>query len=514
MRNTLTILLLTLACGIEAIAAPQLFRHVKSKAELEKERAVNRRAEESRTAAKSLARSQSAAVFDTEAALEAAAVDSLWTRIEAARQTPDYNFDYLSSPWVFRGYRQLTHKDFKPTFTLTTGEVISAPRYEYADEGTPLSDFQKEEPADSASTLVSRPAYYVDLMHYSTPEWLRSALTSRRIQEDAKHSVMVTHPSTIDYTFWDLPEPVRLPEDDRSFAAYIRQLDLPEIDTSKAVLGEREQMRRHWLHTLNIGLHFSQAYISPNWYQGGNNYLSLLGNFLWNVELNQVYHPNLMFVNTVSYKLGLNSTPQDKCHKYSISEDIFQWNVKAGLKAFRKWFYSYNLQFKTQLLNNYPQDSWTRSASFLSPGDLNMGLGMTYSTTNRRKTLQFNASISPISYNLKTCIDPEVEPTQFNVPTGRKTHSEIGSNAELTLLWNWASNISYKSRLFLFTDYKYFMGDWENTVTFNINRFLSTQIYVHLRYDSSSDISSGKWHHWMLKEILSFGFTYAFSTKV
>ena len=39
-------------------------------------------------------------------------------------------------------------------------------------------------------------------------------------------------------------------------------------------------------------------------------------------------------------------------HKYNISEDIFQWNMKAGVKAFKKWFYSFNLQFKTQMLVN------------------------------------------------------------------------------------------------------------------------------------------------------------------
>lgn len=89
--------------------------------------------------------------------------------------------------------------------------------------------------------------------------------------------------------------------------------------------------------------------------------------------------------------------------------------------------------------------------------------------------------------------------------------SQYGSSAELTLRWKMAWNIEYFSRLFLFTNYSYMQGDWENTVTFNISRFLSTKIYAHLRYDSSTPRTEGtRWHQWQLKEILSIGFAYKF----
>lgn len=78
--------------------------------------------------------------------------------------------------------------------------------------------------------------------------------------------------------------------------------------------------------------------------------------------------------------------------------------------------------------------------------------------------------------------------------------------------WNILWNITYQSRIFLFTDYKYFQGDWENTISFNINKFLSTQIYAHLRYDTSVP-SHASWKKFMLREILSFGLSYTFSTK-
>lgn len=54
-------------------------------------------------------------------------------------------------------------------------------------------------------------------------------------------------------------------------------------------------------------------------------------------------------------------------------------------------------------------------------------------------------------------------------------------------------------------------GDWENTVDFSITRHLSTRIFVHLRYDKSRPYND-TWKYWQLKEILSFGLTYRFST--
>jgi hypothetical protein len=81
------------------------------------------------------------------------------------------------------------------------------------------------------------------------------------------------------------------------------------------------------------------------------------------------------------------------------------------------------------------------------------------------------------------------------------------------MTWKITRNITYTGRWFVFSDYSYLQGDWENTFNFSVNRYISTQIYVHARYDSSTTRDpDSKWHLWQLKEILSFGFAYQFST--
>lgn len=336
---------------------------------------------------------------------------------------------------------------------------------------------------------------------------------ARSIDDELIYGYLLKHPERARYLAWTLPEPPQLlPTEDKTDEFLIA--DVPVQIEEAPVPGLLDEVKRtNWLHKTDASLQFSQAYISPNWYQGGNNSLSLLIGLLWDVRLNEVYHPSLLFESTLSYKLGLNSTPQDSLHKYSVSEDLLQYNFKFGIKAKHKWFYSFTTQFKTQLLNVYGENSAVRKASFLSPGELNLGLGMTYATSAFKNNLKLNVSLAPISYNLKTCIDHAVDPAQFSIKAGRRTQSQMGSSAEATLDWKIVSNISWRSRVFLFTNYQDFQGDWENTFNFAVNRFLSTQVYVHLRYDTGSEQKDGSWRHWMLKEILSFGFRYAFSTK-
>lgn len=404
--------------------------------------------------------------------------------LEALPDTmPPMPYNSILGPWIFSGYRSMPKKSFD----------------------TLISDFQSRSEANLLSPWTVRPI---------TPGWLRSALTQQRIANDYMYKTMVYNPSTLQFTYWDLPVPPRLPEDDITLRNYINHMDLPDVDTSTAVLQDFVLGKKHWLHKFSTGLQFSQAYVSKNWYQGGNDYLALLYNFYWDVQLNPVFHPDELFQSTLQYKLGINKSDNNAGpHGISLSEDLLQYNVKYGFKAFRKWFYTITGQFKTQIFNNYKSGTDIRSASFLSPGDFNLGLGMTYSMTNKPKTFSISASIAPLSYNMKMCIDDRIEKTQFNIKPGHKTHNEFGSSGEMNMTWNPKSNISMRTRCFAFTDYSYFQGNVETTWNFAFSRFISTQIYVNLRYDSSSDFDASKWHHWMLKEILSFGLTYTFSTK-
>ncbi len=310
-----------------------------------------------------------------------------------------------------------------------------------------------------------------------------------------------------------------LPEAPKQYVAEVNPKDHTiEIREVKPVIPSEFEItdikKRHWIRSFDASLQFSQAYISPNWYQGGKNNLNMLLNVVYNVKLNPAYHPNLLFESTFRYKLGMNSAPDDELRNYSISEDLFQANATLGIKAAKRWYYSVAAQFKTQIFNSYTTNTMNLKSAFLSPAELNVGLGMTYNFVNKKKTVTFDASISPLTYNLKICTNMTMNHEDYGIEADKTTKNKFGSSGELKFSWQIAKNILFSSRLFSFTDYETLQADWENTLSMSINRFLSTQIYCHLRYDTNTprDADNPNWHKLQIKEILSFGFAYKFST--
>lgn len=341
--------------------------------------------------------------------------------------------------------------------------------------------------------------------------WLADYNNTDEIMQYIRHHITYGQPAIVRYNSRTLPE---IPKNYRGIIDPVTsKIIIEEAKVDAYVDGgiRPDVERRVWLNSFNAAIQFSQAYISPNWYQGGNNNLNVIGQLLYNLKLNQSFYPDYLFDLSIGYKLALNSAPDDSIHSVNITEDIFQINATMGLKAARRWFYSANVMFKTQLLNSYPTNSRQQKASFLSPGELNVGVGMTYSYANKPGTFNLDMSISPVSWNMKTCVSDEIDPQTYGIDNGRRVKNKVGSSAEITMKWKIAYNIFYASRLFGFTDYDYAYVDWENSVDFNINKFLSTRLYVHFRYDTSTPaVVDSKWHKLQLKEIFSFGFSYHF----
>ena len=345
--------------------------------------------------------------------------------------------------------------------------------------------------------------------------WINREVDMSKRMRRVKQNYIINNPQHVKYNYDSLPAPPKeftAVVDPTKSTIVVKDLNLNKSEVEQHV-EVNEVKRVNWLRSFDGSVQFSQAYISPNWYQGGNNNLNMIANAIYNVKLNQAFYPNLLFDTTVQYKLGVYSAPDDSLRNYSISEDIFRINSKFGLKAAKSWYYSVTADFKTQLFNGYKKNSNDLQASLLSPAELNVGLGMTYSYANEKKKLSFDASIAPLSYNLKICTNDKMDETAFGIDEGRTTAHQFGSSAEGKMTWKLMYNITYTSRLFLFSNYEYVQGDWENRLSFDINRFLSTQIFVHLRYDSgSSHAPNASWKDWQMKEILSFGFSYKFST--
>ena len=72
-----------------------------------------------------------------------------------------------------------------------------------------------------------------------------------------------------------------------------------------------------------------------------------------------------------------------------------------------------------------------------------------------------------------------------------------------------APNVKWKTRLYGYTTYKRAELEWENTLMFQFNKYISSNVFVYPRFDDGAkrDKDHG---YWQLKEYASIGFTYSF----
>ena len=125
--------------------------------------------------------------------------------------------------------------------------------------------------ADTASVFVPEYSGYPEM------RWLEEENAQNRTMRRMKRALFFEHPERVRYNITLLPEAPKKfhavvnPEE---HTIEIREVavDVPAAST----IATAEVQKRHWIRSFNASLQFSQAYVSPNWYQGGNNNLNML----------------------------------------------------------------------------------------------------------------------------------------------------------------------------------------------------------------------------------------------
>lgn len=338
-------------------------------------------------------------------------------------------------------------------------------------------------------------------------EWLQKEIRAEKYRNMAHNYVIVNYPDLIRYNLDNLPEVPKqyiIENDPVKQVLSIKEKPL----VIKSDVGKEKIKIKRWVVNFQSSIQFSQVYISENWYQGGTSNVNLLSDQQFSVKYNDPKEQRILFENLIQWRLNTNSAPEDTLRNIRISEDLFQINSKFGLKAVNSWYYTATLNFKTQFFSSYAANTNNKTAAFLSPAELNVGLGMSYQYKNDKRHFETSVSLSPLSYNLQFIIDKDMNPESFGIKSG-KSNSQYGSSFEGRIKWEFYHNMVWSCRLFYFTNYEHVQGDMENTFDFILNRFFSTRLFVHLRYDDALALNKDL-GHFQLKELLSFGFNYKF----
>ncbi|MDO4180550.1 MAG: DUF3078 domain-containing protein [Bacteroidales bacterium] len=260
-----------------------------------------------------------------------------------------------------------------------------------------------------------------------------------------------------------------------------------------------------WTHKGNGYMQFTQNYISDNWYKGGESTNAMLAGIT--LEANFDDRQRLEFENKLEMKLGFITAPSDTVHKYKTNADLFRLNSKLGVKAFKNWYYTLAAEFKTQFFGNYKTNTNDLISAFLSPAQLDVTLGMDFK--QNKKNYSLSLLTSPLAYSLTYISNNDiVDPGSFNVEQGHRTANLFGSKFTGNLTWKIIPSVVWESKLEYFTTYDKVIASWENTFNFVLNRYLSTKLFVHARYDDGVTLTEDNKSYFQLQELLSLGLNY------
>lgn len=287
-------------------------------------------------------------------------------------------------------------------------------------------------------------------------------------------------------------------------------VNFDDVDAPEKFIPER----KYWKSHFESSIQFAQNYVSPNWHKGGNSSLNLNNREYVKYDYNK---DRVQFTNELEIKNTLYTAPNDTLRSFKVSDDVFRLHSNFGYRAFSKWYYTIDMEFKTQLLSSYAENSNVRQAGFLSPYSVNVGVGMKYDLNKKfkqkNKSLTFSANIAPLAYTFRQTIDDEINLSKhFKKKEGADEYPTMenlfGSTINATLNFQINKNVSWYSRFYYNTNYKRIEGEWENRFSFAWSRFFSTNITLNMRYDDGVARSDDFDSLLQLNELLSFGFNY------
>lgn len=261
-----------------------------------------------------------------------------------------------------------------------------------------------------------------------------------------------------------------------------------------------------WTFGGDYYLQLLQNYLTDNWYQGGESNYSLMGQ----VKLVANYNnkQKVRWDNTLEMKYGLQTTRSDTVHKTRPTEDLIRYTGKLGLQATRQWYYTFQLIAQTQWARHYSTNSSRVQSDFFSPFNLNLSVGMDYNVRWLKNRLTGSVHLAPLAYNFKYCGRLALS-ARNGIDAGKHSLNDFGSQTTVSLNWKFSDNASWSTRLYWYTTYKRTEAEWENTFSFQFNRYLATKVFLYPRFDDGvrRDADLG---YWMFKEFVSVGFSYSF----
>lgn len=261
-----------------------------------------------------------------------------------------------------------------------------------------------------------------------------------------------------------------------------------------------------WTFSGDGNLQFLQNYVTGNWYKGGESNYSMVSNLTLNANYNN--KSRVKFENKLELRLGFQTSRDDTLHKFKTNNDLIRYTGKLGLQAHSRWYYTLQLLAYTQFTHGLKSNDKKVYSDFMSPFNLNLGLGLDYTVETKNKRLKGSVNLSFLSFNFRY-VDRKNLASRYSVVGDHHTREDFGSQLTANLTWTISYNVSWKTRLYGYTSYSRAEVEWENTITLKVSRYISANMFLYPRFDDSTK-RDDKLGYLQFKEYCSLGFAYSF----
>ena len=264
-----------------------------------------------------------------------------------------------------------------------------------------------------------------------------------------------------------------------------------------------------WTTTGKFSLQFTQNYFSENWYKGGNNNVTLLSNLVLEAKYDD--QKRVQWDNKLDLRLGFVTATSDSIHRYLTNNDKIYLFSKLGIKAAKNWFYTVSFEANSQFLPGHKANDRRTYSKFMAPLDVYVSLGMDWKPKFKNGNT-FSLALLPLSYKMRYITDDEEAIHASYNMRGKDFQQDFGSKIEFNSKIKIVKDFTWKCRFYYFTSYEYVESEMENVLSFQFNKYISSEVYTLWRFD---DNRSRKYYDdtlgfFQFKEYFTLGLAYNF----
>ncbi|MBP5420447.1 MAG: DUF3078 domain-containing protein [Bacteroidales bacterium] len=416
------------------------------------------------------------------------------------RLLPQYDTIRIDTTEQVVNYYLLPHQTFETNSVIGVGPLLFIPKY------IPSNATIAYAPKNVANEQIENYQQFILGVNPTYESYLSKA---DKMVEKIAHDYTVDSLAAIKYVWNEIPEPWRditerrkrkgqESDDSRKLAKYFR--DDNDYSSRNDMVTKPEAEKSPWTVSGQENIQLTQLAVC-NWVKGGENSITILNDFRYKAVFNKGRHS---WESNFTEKLGFTRTSTLSTR---VSDDAFEITSKYGYNAVKKWYYSFQCNFKTQMFRSYSRSDAEKTkplSTLLSPAYIQFIFGMDY------KKDDLSILLSPYTGMLTVVADTaDIDQTLYSIDEDKR--SKYLNGYSVTVNWKKAIayNVTYTTQCELFLEFVTKEGqkqfNWENIFDVQINRFLTTRFLLTLRY---YDNESNKFQ---LKENYSIAFKYTFS---